>query len=50
MNKQEIVAPAHTGNTLFMIMQHILQDRCRGGMLHRHLRCQKQREKYYGSC
>ena len=31
------------------VYQHILQDKHRGGMLYRHLRCQKQRKKRYGS-
>lgn len=31
------------------IYQYILQDKIRGGNLHRHLRCQKQRRKRYGS-
>lgn len=31
------------------IYQHILQDKAHGGDLYRHLRCQKQRKKRYGS-
>lgn len=31
------------------IYQYILQDKAYGGDLHRHLRCQKQRRKRYGS-
>src|SRR5690606_20464396 len=31
------------------IYQHILQDKAQGGDLYRHLRCQKQRKKRYGS-
>lgn len=31
------------------IYQHILQDKKQGGTLYRHLRCQKQRRKRYGS-
>ena len=31
------------------IYQHILQDKRQGGTLYRHLRCQKQRRKRYGS-
>lgn len=31
------------------IYQHILADRKRGGSLHKHLRCQKQRRKRYGA-
>ena len=31
------------------IYQYILQDKREGGELHRHLRCQKQRRKRYGS-
>lgn len=31
------------------IYQHIIQDKRRGGTLHKHLRCQKQRKKRYGS-
>lgn len=30
------------------IYQHLLDDKCRGGNLHRHLRCQKIRRKRYG--
>ncbi len=31
------------------IYQYVLQDKANGGDLHRHLRCQKQRRKRYGS-
>ncbi|MET0105708.1 MAG: hypothetical protein ABW072_11290 [Sedimenticola sp.] len=31
------------------IYQHILQDKLCGDVLYRHLRCQKQRKKRYGS-
>ena len=31
------------------IYQHIIQDKHQGGTLHKHLRCQKQRKKRYGS-
>jgi len=31
------------------IYQHVIQDKRRGGTLHKHLRCQKQRKKRYGS-
>jgi IS30 family transposase len=31
------------------IYQYVLQDKSMGGNLHRHLRCQKQRRKRYGS-
>lgn len=31
------------------IYQHILADKCAGGDLYRHLRCQKKRRKRYGS-
>jgi IS30 family transposase len=31
------------------IYQRILQDKCHGGTLYRHLRCQKQRKKRYGA-
>lgn len=31
------------------IYQHIIQDKRRGGTLHKHLRCQKKRKKRYGA-
>jgi transposase, IS30 family len=31
------------------ISQHVLADKCAGGNLYRHLRCQKQRRKRYGT-
>jgi len=31
------------------IYQYVLQDKSKGGDLYRHLRCQKQRRKHYGS-
>ena len=30
------------------IYNHIYKDKCQGGDLHKHLRCQKQRRKRYG--
>jgi IS30 family transposase len=42
-------AECHTSVSHEWIYQYVLQDKAYGGNLYRHLRCQKQRRKRYGS-
>ena len=44
LDKEQGSAIRHEG-----IYQHLLRDKRAGGRLYRHLRCQKQRRKHYGS-